>query len=392
MMNTALLLTIVLVAVAIGLTLLFLFTVARRALERHRTRRLDALSLKIHGQWRELVRGEIPAEEWRRDSEQCEIVQSIVIHEISAATDKDRAGLQKFLRTTGLLESTIDRVHCARGWKRRRAMLALGAMRVPEAIAPLSEALDDWQLDTRLVAVQALGRTGLAEGAEQILEMFLIGGLKIPSDPLANALVRCYLEQPEAILPYLRRSLGEARELLARVASEIATPEMADDMILLAGDPGPEVRACAAKSLAVALPAVAIPALAHLTRDEIWFVRLRAVSALNEFTQPRTIPILLEALRDSNHLVRTRAATGLVQFEHEAIEILQKIVDSRNPDALQAMISALELSGGFERVVAELGDPMLHDEVAARLLDVLRGGSASLRSVRAPERVAESVL
>jgi len=191
-------------------------------------------------------------------------VQSIVIQEIGAATDKDRPGLQKFLRTSGLLDSCIERVHRGRGWKRRRAMLALGAMRMPEAIAPLSEALGDWQLDTRMIAVQALGRTALVQAAEPMIEMYMAGALKVPAGPVANALVRCYLEQPEAILPFLRRSSGESRELLARVASELATQSMADEMILLAGDTLPEVRACAAKALAVAPLPVAIPALPSL--------------------------------------------------------------------------------------------------------------------------------
>ena len=151
-----------------------------------------------------------------------------------------------------MLDRCIERVHRGRGWNRRRAMLALGAMRVPEAIAPLSEALDDWQLDTRMAAVQALGRTGLPEAAEPIIETYMAGGPKVPADPVANALVRCYMDQPEALLPYLRRSSGESRELLARVASELATPGMADEMIHLAEDPQPEVRACAAKALAVA--------------------------------------------------------------------------------------------------------------------------------------------
>ena len=78
-------------------------------------------------------------------------------------------------------------------------MLALGAMRVPEAIAPLSEALDDWQLDTRMAAVQGLGRTGLAEAAEPIIESFMVGGLKVPSDPIANALVRCFMDRPDGV-------------------------------------------------------------------------------------------------------------------------------------------------------------------------------------------------
>lgn len=389
--NAVYLLAIVLVAAAAGIGLLLLFLFARRAWRHFQARRCDALSIQLREQWRAIVKGEIPADEWRDDAMRCEIIQSIVIQEIGAATDKDRSGLQNFLRASGLLDRGIEHVYAGRGWARRRAMLALGAMRVPEAIAPLAEALDDWQLDTRLAAVQALGRTGLAEAAEPILETFMVGGLKVPADPVANALVRCYEEHPEALLPYLRRSQGESRELLARVASELATPAMADEMILLAADQRPEVRACAAKALAVAPLAVAIPALANLVRDNTWFVRLRATTALNQIPHPRTIPFLLEAVRDSNRLVRMRAATALAKFEHETLEILQSIVDSRDRYALHAMISALELGGSFERVLAQLSDPLLRDEASSMLLGALREGAAGLWTTRPADRAVESV-
>ena len=389
--DKAFLLTGTIFAAVGAVLLLMMFLVGRRAFKYFRARRFDALAIKLHKQWREIVRGDIPAESWRRDSMQCEIVQSIVIQEISAATDKDRAGLQEFLRHTGLVDRCISRVQGGYGWARRRAMLALGAMRVPEAIAPLSEALDDWQLDTRLTAVKALGHTGLATAAEPILEAFMVGGLKVPHDPIANALARCYFHRPGAILPYLRRSVGESRELLARVASELATAQMADEMVLLAEDARPEVRAAAAKALAAAPLPLAIPALADLVRDEVWFVRLRATIALHEIRHPRTIPILLEAVRDSNRLVRMRAASTLARFEQDRVEILQSIVDSRDRYALHAMISALELGGGFEQTLKELSDPVLHNEAAERLLSALREGAAGLWTTRPADPVVESV-
>ena len=121
--------------------------------------------------------------------------------------------------------------------------------------------------------------------------------------------------------------------------------------------------------MALAPLPLAIPALGDLARDEVWFVRLRARhGAQARSSHPRTIPLLLEAVRDSNRLVRIRAATALAKFEHETVEILQSVVDSRDRYALHAMISALELGGGFEKVMAELADPVLHDEAAARLL------------------------
>ena len=179
--------------------------------------------------------------------------------------------------------------------------------------------------------------------------------------------------------------------MLARVASELATAEMGDEMILLAEDPRPEVRASAAKALAVAPLELAIPALSDLTRDEFWFVRLRATIALGQIRHPRTIPILLDAVRDSNRLVRMRAAATLAQFEHDRVEILQSIVDSRDRYALHAMISALELGGGFDQVMKELSDPLLHEQTAAHLVDALREGAAGLWSTRPADPVVESV-
>ena len=374
-----------------AIVIVMVYVIARRAMRHIRSQRFDALAIKIHKQWREIVRGDVPAEEWRRDAMQCEIVQSIVIQEISAATDKDRTGLQEFLRANGLIGRCVQKVQTGHGWGRRRAMLALGAMRVPEAIAPLTEALDDWQLDTRMAAVQSLGRTRLAEAGEPIIESFMVGGLKVPEDPVANALVRCFMDRPAALMPFLRRSQGEARELLARVASELAIPTMADEMLILSADPRPEVRACAARALSVAPLAMAIPALADLARDEVWFVRLRATAALNEIPHPRVIPVLLDAVRDPNRLVRMRAASALSKFQQDTVEILQSIVDSRDRYALHAMISALELGGGFGKVMAELADPLLHDQTARLLLDALREGAAGLWTARPADPVVESV-
>jgi len=390
-LNGEFLLTAAILSVLGGVALLLVFRLGRNAIHQFRIRKYDALAFKIHSQWREIVRGSIPAKTWRENPMQCEIVQSIVIQEIGAATERDRPGLQEFLRSTGLIDLCIKKVNGGHGRERRRAMLALGAMRVPEAIAPLSEVLDDWQLDTRMTAVKALGRTGLAEAAEPIIEAFMVGGLKVPLDPITNALVRCYVDHPSAILPYLRRSRGESRELLARVASELATAEMADEMVVLAEDPRPEVRAAAAKALVAAPLPLAIPALADLARDEVWFVRLRATIALHEIRHPRTIPILLEAVRDSNRLVRMRAASTLARFEQDRVEILQSIVDSRDRYALHAMISALQLGGGFEQTLKELSDPVLYDEAAERLLSALREGAAGLWTTRPADPVVESV-
>src|SRR6266567_206871 len=132
-LNAAFFWTVAVLAVGSGVAMLLVFLVGRRAIRQFRIRQYDELAFQVHNQWRDIVRGEILADAWRKNPMQCEIVQSIVVQEISAATDKDRAGLQEFLRSTGLVDLCIEKVKGGHGWSRRRAMLALGAMRVPEA-------------------------------------------------------------------------------------------------------------------------------------------------------------------------------------------------------------------------------------------------------------------
>ena len=168
------------------------FILIRRLVLLRQVQRYEARAFKVHGQWREIVRGDVSTESWRNDRVQRQIVQSIVLQEIGAAAARDRPRLQDFLRANGLVEACIEHARIRTGAARRQALLALGAMRVPESIVPLSDALDDWQLDTRIAAVRALGRTGLPEAAEPIIESLMVGGLKVPDVVVANALGRCY--------------------------------------------------------------------------------------------------------------------------------------------------------------------------------------------------------
>src|SRR5258706_13245403 len=153
-LNSEFLLTAAILSVLGGVALLLVLRLGRNTIHQFRIRKYDALAFKIHSQWREIVRGGIPAETWRKNPMQCEIVQSIVIQEIGAAMDKDRPRLQEFLRSTGLIDLCIKKVNGGNGSGRRRGMLGLGAMRQPKAIAPLAEGPEGCKLVTRMAAVK----------------------------------------------------------------------------------------------------------------------------------------------------------------------------------------------------------------------------------------------
>jgi len=146
------------------------------------------------------------------------IVSVDSLQELGAATDKDRAGLQDFCARRP------DRsVHRTRQGStlivRRRAILAW-AHALPKWIAPLAE---DWMTGSRTQwpPCEGLGRRGFAESASLSSKPSTCWRLKVPHlTPSLNAMVRCYYDQPAAMLPTCS-ARGGSRELLARVASDL---------------------------------------------------------------------------------------------------------------------------------------------------------------------------
>jgi hypothetical protein len=114
--------------------------------------------------------------------------------------------------------------------------------------------------------------------------------------------------------------------------------------------------------------AFALSVLAVLAADPEWFVRLRAVVALSNLAHPETVRPLLLALCDPNRHVRQRAAWALARREPELERIFDQVVGTRDRYALEAFISELERSGGFEKVVRAIQDRSPAESAAAIIL------------------------
>ena len=364
-----------LAATAAAIGLLLVFILVRRAARQRLHHLRDQRTLALRRQWPQILDGTIAPESWRFNPLDRDVVESILLDRLEVAPHAEAAILLGCLRATGLLDMRIYEARTLRGWKRRQALVSLGRMHAPEAIPALAEALDDSNLETRIAAVRGLGRTGLAAAAEPILERVFYDTLRVPSRPLQNALLSCCREHPSVLLPYVRKADDRARPLLARVLGEIATPELDDDLLLLASDPLPEVRAAAARALAEAKPRLALTALASLAEDPVWFVRLRAVIALGALHDPRTIPVLMESLCDPNRYVRLRSAAALARLEGHIGEILSLTTQTGDRYALQALVSELQRSGGILELARALLDKSRKPAAEQALLGALRAGA-----------------
>jgi HEAT repeat protein len=365
------------IASLLGIFLLIGFIVLRRWYRARYFRRRNQRTVALRSQWDDIVSGKIPPLDWRFDPLDCDIVESILLDQIEMSLPDDLPPLLNCLRLSGLLDMRIYEARTARGWKQRAALLALGRTRAKEAIPALAAGLDSRMGEIRIAAVRALGRTAITEAAIPILDRVVDGKLDAPERSLKTALANCCRSYPEILIRYLEQTQGSVRELLARVLAELASPDLGEELLVLAGDQLPEVRASAARALGNTNMSYTLPALHSLASDAEWFVRLRAVVALGQVENVAKTRILLRSLCDENRHVRQRAAWALARMEPQLEQILEDVVATKDDYALQAFISELERSGAIEKIMGAL-DGSGQYSAQTTLLEVVAGARKSV--------------
>lgn len=375
--------------VADGLLLAFIFV--RRTYRRRFFARRDARVFELRQQWDALITGKIPYERWRKKTFDRRIVETMALDAFEAAGPEESARLLKFMRTSGLIEKRIFEAQHLKGWRRMRALVALGRTRAPEGVHALAEALRDRNLEIRLAALRGLGRTACPQAAEEILSWVGEAGLSVPALPLQSALIQCCGERPQLLLPYVKQAEGPLREVLGRVLGEVATPALGLELVQFVGDQREELRAAAARAMSQAGAGLAFDALSELAQDTTWFVRLRAIIGMGQLADPRAIPTLLKGLTDSNRLVRLRAAEALVQFRAVMVPIFQQVIQLRDRYGLHAFLTAIENADLRGKLEAQLQNHTgVEEEEKAVLQKVLQTGALPMKDRLRAEEVHDT--
>ena len=372
--------------VADGLLLAFIFI--RRTYRKRFFARRDKRVFELRQEWDALITGRMSYDRWRKKAFDRRIVEAMALDAFEAAGPEESARLLKFMRVSGLIEKRIFEAQHLKGWRRMRALVALGRTRAPEGVPALAEALRDGHLEIRLAALRGLGRTACPQAAQEILAWVGESGLTVPALPLQSALIQCCAERPQLLLPYVKQAEGPLREILGRVLGEVATPALGLELLQFVGDEREELRAAAARAMSHADTGVAFDALNELAEDRTWFVRLRAIIGIGSLADPRAIPSLLNGLTDSNRLVRLRAAEALVQFRAVMVSIFQQVIHMRDRYGLHAYLTAIENAALREKFELQLQNSNMVEDELQRLQAVLQTGSLPPEEPESAEAVA----
>ena len=225
---------------------------------------------------------------------------------------------------------------------RARGCMLLGGMLSARANAVLLDRMqNDRDANVRLTAAEALAEIGSPASVPALMEM-LAHCSRWERLRIANAVSRMGI----TALPELMASLEGADETLLRLTLEILcdiaiVPEILPVLRLLK-HPSPEIRGRAVELLGIA---GAVDAMAHVvnrTRDGQWFVRVRAVKAMQRLGVPDD-PALCEPyydalqtlLGDDTWWVRRNAAEALARAGERGHEILAHSDSDVAPSALR---------------------------------------------------------
>jgi HEAT repeat protein len=369
--------------------LLLAFILIRRTYRKRYFANRDARVFEFRQKWDALISGQIPFATWRKKPFERRIVEAIALDAFESAGPEESARLLKFLRGSGLIEKRIYEARHHKGWRRLRALVALGRTRAPEGISALAEAMRDGNEETRLAALRGLGSMASPRAAEEILAWVSEAGLVVPALPLQSALIQCCVERPRLLLPHIKDARGSLREVLGRVLGEVATPSLGLDLLQFVEDDMAELRAAAARALANSPSSMALDVLTELVGDRIWFVRLRAVVSLGQLSDRRAKPALLRGLTDSHRMVRLRAAEGLVGINMEMAATFAQVVATRDRYGLHAYLTAVENADLLGKLESDLQESIaISPEEKERLQKVLRSGSLVAPDKSARENVA----
>lgn len=381
----------ILLAVAAD-ALLLAFIFLRRTYRKRFFARRDKRVFELRQQWDALISGRMSYDRWRKKTFDRRIVEAMVLDAFEAAGSEESARLLKFMRVSGLIEKRIFEAQNLKGWRRMRALVALGRTRAPEGVPALAEALRDRHLEIRLAALRGLGRTACPQAAGEILAWISEAGLTVPALPLQSALIQCCAERPQLLLPFVKQAEGPLREVLGSVLGEVATPALGLELLQFVGDEREELRAAAARAMAHTDAAVAFDALSELAADRTWFVRLRAIIGIGTLADPRAIPTLLKGLTDSNRLVRLRAAEALVQFRAVMAPVFQQVIQLRDRYGLHAYLTAIENADLHGRLETQLqNNTNIEDEERNMLQRVLQTGALPAKDTLTGQEVSSSV-
>jgi len=274
--------------------------------------------------------------------------------------DKPSTHIQEFYDALGITDRYLEILKDSNVWK-KRAFAAekigkIGSAKAVPALLSIIRDINNEDEDVRTVALRALGKIKDARAVP-----FLIEALGYPETWLPPRIGEILVTIGEEAEDLLKKELknfqnenrrGWAAEILGWLESRNAVPALIESLF----DVSPEVRGKAAGALGRIKSERPISRLTELLISEpVPFVRTRVSQALGAIGNPAVIHHLVNMLKDPEWWVRVRAVEALEQMGEQSIPSLLVAMEDEDREVKKRAALALERIGYIEKILAEFG-------------------------------------
>ena len=258
-------------------------------------------------------------------------------------------------------------------WRRVAALRILARSGSDAALPLLEQALSEADADVLNAALATLGDIG-DERAAAILVQALRDGAG-PRSRIATQLDEFPLDIGGLLLPLLRDWDAAVRywavKLLARYRTLASLPL---ELVTLAGDEDPAVRAAVAETLGTVGGPAATSIAIELLADEIPFVRAHAARALGAQDRPELAALVAKLLADENWWVRAGAKHALEQLGSGATRYVVPYLESPDAFARNGAAEVLQNTGMVDRLAHEVADHPESEPTRRLLRSIVEAG------------------
>ncbi len=302
-----------------------------------------------------------------------------IVDRAAALAGKAGTNIQEIYDATGITDRYIESLKNSNSWKKRAfATEKLGLIGSAKAVPYLIEIIrdtNDEDEDVRSVALRALGRI-----QDRRAIPFLVEALGSPETWLPPRIGEILVNIGNDSVEYLKKELtnfdsesrrGWSAEILGWLNSQEAVQALIESLF----DVSPEVRAKTAGALGKIKSDRSIIKLTELLISEpIPFVRTRISQALGAIGHPSVIHYLVNILKDPEWWVRVRAVEALEQLGEMSIPSLLVAMEDHDSEVRRRAALALERIGYVEKILDEYSEEKYKSELRKILFLVAQAG------------------
>lgn len=306
----------------------------------------------------------------------------VIEDELRALLGESKNGdkLRGAFELLGLTERYLERVAKASSWQERaRCATALGQLGDRKAVGPLVKVMRDKREDSdvKLAAAEALGRIRDLEILPMLCEQ-LADIDEWASPRISKVLVSFGSDAVEPLLETIASNDSlNARVWGAQVLGKLRDRKATMPLVHRLHDRSEQMRMVVSNALGDIGDNRALrPLIEIILRDPVAAVRAQAASALGRIGDEGALPLLVTALGDPEYWMRFRALEAIEALQPTDTSPIEVALNDNNPEVRKRAALALERLGALEIAFENLPseDPRLESEARARLIAVGRAG------------------